>query len=87
MTANAVVRARIDQHTKDEASAVLEAVGLTISDAVRLMLVRTAAERALPFDPLVPNEKTIRALKAARRGDLKKIGNLDALMTDLDADD
>jgi len=87
MTANAVVRARIDQHIKDEASAVLEAVGLTISDAVRLMLVRTAAERALPFDPLVPNEKTIRALKAARKGDLKAVGNLDALMTDLDADD
>ena len=87
MTANAVVRARIDQHIKDEASAVLEAVGLTISDAVRLMLVRTAAERALPFDPLVPNEKTIRALKAARKGDLKTVGNLDALMTDLDADD
>ncbi len=87
MTANAVVRARIDQHIKDEASAVLEAVGLTISDAVRMMLVRTAAERALPFDPLVPNEKTIRALKAARRGDLKKIGDLDALMTELDADD
>jgi len=87
MTANAVVRARIDQHIKDEASAVLEAVGLTISDAVRLMLVRTAAERALPFDPLVPNEKTIRALKAARKGDLKTVGNLDALTTDLDADD
>lgn len=87
MSANAVVRARIAQDIKDEASAVLEAAGLTISDAVRMMLVRTAAERALPFDPLVPNEKTIRALKAARRGDLKKVGNLDALMTDLDADD
>ena len=70
MTANAVVRARIDQRIKDEASDVLGAVGLTISDAVRMMLVRTVAEKALPFDPLVPNAKTIRALKAARRGDL-----------------
>lgn len=87
MTANAVVRARIDRRIKDEASAVLGAAGLTISDAVRMMLVRTAAEKALPFDPLVPNEQTIRALKAARRGDLKKAGNLDALMADLDADD
>ncbi len=87
MTANAVVRARIDQDIKDEASAVLEAVGLTISDAVRMMLVRTVAEKALPFDPLVPNKKTIRALKAARRGDLKTVGDLDALMTELDADD
>lgn len=87
MTANAVVRARIEQRVKDEASAVLGAVGLTISDAVRMMLVRTVAEKALPFDPLVPNAKTIRALKAARRGNLKKAGNLDELMAGLDADD
>lgn len=87
MTANAVVRARIDQRIKDEASDILGAAGLTVSDAVRMMLVRTVAERALPFDPLVPNEKTIRALKAARRGKLTKAGNLDALMAGLDADD
>ncbi|HEX3652251.1 MAG TPA: type II toxin-antitoxin system RelB/DinJ family antitoxin [Rhizomicrobium sp.] len=87
MSANAVVRARIDQRTKDEASAILGAVGLTVSDAVRMMLVRTVAEKALPFDPLVPNAKTIRALKAARRGELKKAGNIDELMSGLDADD
>ena len=87
MTANAVVRARIDQRTKDKASAILGAVGLTVSDAVRLMLVRTVAEKALPFDPLVPNAKTIRALKAARREHLRRAGTLDELMADLDADD
>jgi DNA-damage-inducible protein J len=87
VSANAVVRARIDQRTKDEASAILGAVGLTVSDAVRMMLVRTVAEKALPFDPLVPNAKTIRALKAARRGELKKAGNIDELMSGLDADD
>jgi DNA-damage-inducible protein J len=87
MTANAVVRARIDLRTKEEASAILGAAGLTVSDAVRMMLVRTVAEKALPFDPLVPNAKTIRALKAARRGELKKAGNIDELMSGLDADD
>jgi len=87
MTANAVVRARIDRRTKDEASAILGAAGLTVSDAVRMMLVRTVAEKALPFDPLVPNAKTIRALKAARRGELKKVGKLDELTADLNADD
>lgn len=87
MSSDAVVRARIDQRVKEEASAILGAVGLTVSDAVRLMLVRTVAEKALPFDPLVPNAKTIRALKAARRGELKKAGNIDELMADLDADD
>ncbi len=87
MTANSVVRARIDQRIKDEASAILGAVGLTVSDAVRMMLVRTVAEKALPFDPLVPNAKTIRALKAARRGELRKAANIGELMADLNADD
>ena len=87
MPANAVVRARIDQRLKDEATAVLEAVGLTVSDAVRMMLVRTAAEKALPFDPLVPNKKTIAALKAAKQGKLKTVGKIDELMADLNADD
>jgi len=54
MTANAVVRARIDEQIKDEASAVLAAMGLTVSDALRMMLTRVAREQALPFEPLVP---------------------------------
>jgi DNA-damage-inducible protein J len=87
MPANAVVRARIDQRLKEEASAILGAVGLTVSDAVRMMLVRTVAEKALPFDPLVPNKKTVAALKAARNGKLKAVGNIDDLIADLNADD
>ncbi len=54
-----VVRARIDEKVKDEASAVLAAIGLTVSDAFRLMMVRIAAEKRLPFEPLVPNRDTI----------------------------
>jgi DNA-damage-inducible protein J len=87
MTANAVVRARIDERVKEEASAILAAMGLTVSDAVRLMLVRVVAEKALPFDPLVPNEKTIEAMRAARRGDLVTVGDVDDLIADLHADD
>jgi DNA-damage-inducible protein J len=82
-----VVRARIDGRLKKEAALILEAVGLTVSDAVRMMLIRTVADKALPFDPLIPNARTIKALKAARRGQLKTVGGLDALMADLDADD
>jgi DNA-damage-inducible protein J len=70
MSANAVVRARIDEHIKEEASVVLETMGLTTSDAIRLMLTRVAREKALPFEPLVPNKKTIEAMKQARRGKL-----------------
>ncbi len=87
MTANAVVRARIDERIKEEASAILGAVGLTVSDAVRMMLMKTVAEKALPFDPLIPNAETIKAMQAARDGDLVTAGSIDALMADLNADD
>ncbi|EIC23793.1 type II toxin-antitoxin system RelB/DinJ family antitoxin [Thiorhodovibrio frisius] len=62
-TSNAVVRARIDPQIKAEASAVLAAMGLTVSDAFRLLLTRVAQEKALPFEPLVPNETTIAAMR------------------------
>ncbi len=85
MAANAVVRARIDEQTKAEASAVLATIGLTVSDAFRLMLTRVAREKALPFDPLIPNDKTIAAMREAREGKLKSFDSIDALMADLNA--
>ncbi len=86
MSANAVVRARIDEHIKDEATVVLAAMGLTVSDAFRLLLTRIAHERALPFEAWAPNEVTIAAMKEARAGSLElvKLGDLQAM---LDADD
>lgn len=86
MSANAVVRARIDEHIKEEATVVLAAMGLTVSDAFRIMLTRVAREKALPFEPLVPNALTIDAMKEARRGGLKSFATVDALMADLNAD-
>jgi len=74
VTNNAIVRARIDGRIKEEAAAVLGAMGLTVSDAFRLMMTRIAAEKALPFEPLVPNTETIEAMKAARRGELVSVG-------------
>jgi DNA-damage-inducible protein J len=87
MAANAVVRARIDIGVKEEAQAIYAAAGLTLSDAFRMMLMRTVAGRALPFDPLVPNEETIEAMKAARNGELVEVGDVDQLLADLHADD
>lgn len=87
MAENAVVRARIDEHIKAEASAVLRAMGLTASDAFRLMMTRIAAEKALPFEPLTPNEETIAAMRAARRGDLVTAGRPDQLLASLNARD
>ena len=87
MTANTVVRARIDAQTKEEAAIVLEAMGLTLSDAFRMMLTRIAREKALPFEPLVPNAETIAAMKEARRGTLPSFASVDALMADLNEAD
>jgi DNA-damage-inducible protein J len=87
MPINDVVRARIDSKTKAEAAAVLATIGLTVSDAFRLLMVKVAKEKALPFEPLVPNAETIAAMKAARRGELKSFNSIEELMADLNADD
>ena len=87
MAANAMVQTRIDGSIKDEASTVLAAMGLTVSDAVRLMLTRVAHDKALPFEPLVPNATTIAAMKEARSHKLPRFASVEALMADLNADD
>jgi DNA-damage-inducible protein J len=87
MTANAVVRARINGDIKEEASAILAAMGLTPSDAFRILMTRIAREKTLPFEPLSPNAETIAAMKEARKGKLKSFTSIDDLMADLNADD
>jgi len=87
MTANAVVRARIDENIKEEATIVLASMGLTVSEAMRLMLTRVAREKKLPFEPLIPNAQTIAAMKEARKGNLKSFDSIDDLMADLNAED
>ena len=87
MAANQLVQARIDGAVKEEAAAVLAAIGLTVSDAVRLLLTKVAHEKRLPFAPLIPNEATIEAMKEARKGGLPQFNNVQALMDDLHAQD
>lgn len=85
MAANQLVQTRIDGEIKEEAATVLAAMGLTVSDAVRLLLTRVAHDKALPFEPLTPNETTIQAMKDARAGKVTKAKNIDALFADLNA--
>ena len=87
MTEKSVVRALVDERTKREAAAALKKIGLTVSDAFRLLLVRVAAEKALPFGPLNPNAATIAAMKAARRGELVTVGKPDKRLRSLNAGD
>jgi len=84
---NTVVRARIDEHVKEEAAAVLATIGLTVSDAFRLMMMRIARDKALPFQPLIPNAETVEAMKAVRRGDITTVHSVDELFASLNADD
>jgi DNA-damage-inducible protein J len=86
MAANALVQARIDGTIKEEATVVLSAIGLTVSDAVRLMLTRVAREKALPFEPLIPNQETIAAMKDVRAGKVEPV-SLSDMQAALDADD
>lgn len=81
------LQTRIDGAVKEEAAAVLAAMGLTVSDAVRLMLTKVAHDKALPFEPLVPNATTIAAMKEARAEKAKRFATVDDLMADLHADD
>ena len=84
---DAIVRARVNEEIKEEATIVLSEIGLTLSDAFRMLIIRIAREKALPFEPLVPNAKTIEAIKAARRGNLITASSLDNLFTELNAND
>lgn len=88
MTANALVQTRINGSVKAEAAAVLATMGLTVSDAVRLLLTRVAHDKALPFEALVPNAETIAAMKEARaRKKMKSFDSIEALVAELNADD
>jgi DNA-damage-inducible protein J len=83
----AVVQAHIDEQTVKDAEAVLRPMGFTTSEVVRLLIMRIAKDKALPFEPFEPNETTIEAMKAARRGELVTVGNIEGLFADLHADD
>jgi len=87
MAANQLVQARIDGAIKEEAAVVLAAMGLTVSDAVRMLLTKIAREHALPFDPLVPNAVTIAAMMEARAGNLPRANSIEELKKSLHADD
>jgi len=81
--ASAMVHVRVDDKVKQKATKALEAMGMSVSDAVRLLLVRVAAEKALPFEVRVPNEITVKAMRAADKGRGKKFASANALFKDL----
>ena len=86
-TTDTYVRARIDTNTKERAASALKAMGLSVSDAIRLLMLRIADEHRLPFDVKVPNATTKKALAELEAGKGQKFASVDDLMADLHADD
>ena len=87
MAATTMVHVRVDQKVKAKAEKALTAMGLSVSDAVRVLLTRVAAEQALPFQVKVPNSRTTAAVEEARRGGLRSSRNVAELVADLNAED
>ena len=87
MATTEMVHVRVDKKVKTRAARTLAAMGLSVSDAVRVLLTRVAAEKALPFDVKVPNAPTAAAMREARRGNLSSFRSVHDLMADLTAED
>jgi len=87
MAATEMVHVRVEKRVKAQASKALAAMGLSVSDAVRVLLTRVASEKALPFDVKVPNAKTAAAMQEARETNLPSFTSVSALMDDLNAED
>jgi len=81
------VRARIDTATKQRATEALGAMGLSVSDAIRLLMIRVADERRLPFEIRAPNKTTLTAMTEFEGRKAASFDSVDALMADLNADD
>ena len=83
MSTDSVVRARIDSDTKARATAALEAMGLSVSDAIRLLMLRVADEQRLPFAVQVPNATTRKAMDDLDDGKGKRFASEQDLFDDL----
>ena len=85
MAATSMVHIRVDGKIKAKAAKTLASMGLTVSDAVRLLLTRVASEKALPFEVRVPNRETAAAIEAGERGEVSRAKTIAAMMADLNA--
>ena len=68
-----VVQARVDGAVKAQAAAALADMGLTVSDAVRILLTRVAREKTMPLELFTPNAETLAAMEDARMGRVETV--------------
>ena len=83
MATYTVVRARVESGVQSQAADALQAMGLSVSDAIRLLLLRVADEKRLPFSVHEPNQTTVEAIKELECGGGKEFAGLDELHEDL----
>ena len=83
MKSDAVVRARIDGETKERATEALRAMGLSVSEAIRLLLIRVANDKRLPFSVRVPNSATIEAMEELKEGKGRRADSTEELFREL----
>jgi len=84
MATTTMIHVRVEEEVKKQAAAALEAMGLSVSDAVRVFLTRVAAEKQIPFALRVPNAETRTAMEEARAMSKARFSNADELMDDLE---
>lgn len=86
-SATTMLHIRVDQKLKARAIETLDKMGLSLSDAVRLLLTRIVVEEALPFEVRVPNAETRAAIEAGERGEVSKAAGVAEMMAQLNAND
>jgi len=82
-----MIHVRVDHDLKVKATRTLNKMGLSMSDAVRLLLKRIEADQAMPFAVKVPNAETIAAMEAGERGEVFRASSVAEMMAHLRADD
>jgi DNA-damage-inducible protein J len=85
MAATEMVHVRVEKCIKTQAAKTLAAMGLSVSDAVRVLLTRVAVEKRLPFEVKVPNAATAAAMQEARKGGLPRFSTIPGLVADLNS--
>lgn len=87
MARSSMLHVRVDDKIKRQASEALGAMGLSVSDAVRILLTRVVNDQAFPLELKVPNAKTRAAMEEARELSKDRAGRFDsasALIDDLE---
>ncbi len=87
MAHSTMLHVRVDDEIKTQASEALAAMGLSVSDAVRILLKRVVADQAFPLELKVPNAQTRAAMEETRamaKARTARFGSADALIDDLE---